>query len=93
MAAGGAKVIHETLGNPISHEGCPCPRCDCCCRDWEDCWSCGGEGYRELYDDDPLWYDPDDTESCHECGGKGGWLMCIGRCDENGQHKQEPTDG
>ena len=45
--------------------------------EWEDCWNCGGEGYIELYDEDPLWYDEDDTERCDECRGNGGWWHCV----------------
>lgn len=41
--------------------------------DWIECWSCGGEGFHELYDEDPLWYDEDDIETCEECAGAGGW--------------------
>ena len=44
---------------------------------WEDCWQCGGQGYRELYDEDPLWYDEDDTEECDICDGKGGYYICL----------------
>lgn len=27
-------------------------------------------------DEDPLWYDRDDTEDCSTCDGDGGWLVC-----------------
>lgn len=40
------------------------------------CWSCGGEGYHELYEEDPLWYDEDDIESCDICDGEGGYSVC-----------------
>lgn len=43
---------------------------------WEDCWQCGGEGFRELYEEDPLWYEPNDTEQCDICEGKGGYYVC-----------------
>jgi len=52
---------------------------------WEECWSCGGTGYRELYDDDPLWYDPDDIEKCDVCDGEGGWKMNDGSRDSFGK--------
>lgn len=53
----------------------------------QSCGRCGGEGITapgELYEEDPLWYDPDDYENCHECDGHGGWLWCR-KCgwDEN----------
>lgn len=42
-----------------------------------DCWSCGGDGFHELCDDDPMYYDEDDVETCDICDGKGGWTACI----------------
>jgi hypothetical protein len=53
--------------------------------EWVDCWQCGGEGATlpgDLYEEDPLWYAPDDTEPCHICLGRGGWQLCANRCDE-----------
>jgi hypothetical protein len=73
-----------------------CKRCGCCSATWIDCWQCGGEGHTEpgdLYDEDPLWYGPDDTEPCHICHGTGGWRGCLGDCDNEGKHaaKTEAT--
>lgn len=49
--------------------------------DWEDCWSCGGDGEIDVYDEDSLWYDPGDTERCDVCSGEGGWASCgYSRC-------------
>jgi hypothetical protein len=56
----------------------PCPKCGNhtvtkCCND------CGGDGWTEigeLYEQDPLWYDPDDTRPCGECRGRGGFHWC-----------------
>lgn len=67
-----------------------CPRCRCCSTEWEECWNCGGEGGRdgeELMSEDPLWYMPDDFETCDVCNGNGGWNACLGQCDENGKHE------
>lgn len=72
-----------------------CKRCGCCTLEWIDCWQCGGEGHTEpgeLYEDDPLWYSPGDTEPCHICAGNGGWNVCGGRCDEMGT-KHAPIEG
>lgn len=55
--------------------GPPCPKCGDA-TDWLRCWKCGGEGYHELYDEDPLWYDEDDIETCDVCMGHGGWWRC-----------------
>ena len=49
-----------------------------------ECELCGGDGETgpgELYDMDPLWYDPEDAEPCHQCRGRGSWLVCGARCE------------
>lgn len=54
----------------------PCPTCgahDTLCR---TCWQCGGEGYFDAYEDDPLWYQPGDVEGCSTCKGTGGMHWC-----------------
>ena len=64
-----------------------CPRCKCCEQFWEPCSSCGGEGiHDDLFEEDPLWYNPGYYEECSECEGKGGFWLCLGGCDENGIH-------
>lgn len=60
------------------------PVCSHCGQDldWEDCDLCGGEGYfdwEDLQFEDPLWYQPGDTERCEQCSGKGGWWWCANR--------------
>jgi hypothetical protein len=68
-----------------------CPRCKCCDMFWEVCWSCGGEGiHDDLFEEDPLWYNPGDYEVCNECNGNGGFWMCD--CDENGKHEIKHKD-
>ena len=55
--------------------GCPI------CHDsmyWEDCEQCAGDGEFDVYDEDPLWYSPGDTERCNTCDGYGGWYRCSG---------------
>lgn len=57
---------------------CQCARCGGEMQ-FEQCSGCGGDGITapgELYEQDPLWYDPDDYEYCHQCAGKGGWWFC-----------------
>ena len=44
--------------------------------EWVECEACGGEGEYECYEEDPMWYDPDDTKPCPQCGGVGGWYVC-----------------
>ncbi len=64
-----------------------CPRCKCCETEWQDCYNCGGEGYLEGNEEDPLWYDPGDLIRCDICRGNGGWRQCVGDCDGNGKHE------
>lgn len=54
------------------------PTCGLCGReiDYEDCFNCGGEGGRELYEEDPLYYSPDDWEDCETCEGAGTLAFC-----------------
>ena len=44
--------------------------------EWQDCWNGCDDGLFSPYDEDPLWYDEDDTEVCDICEGKGGWWVC-----------------
>lgn len=37
----------------------------------DDCFHCGGDGYIDGYEDDPLWFEPGETERCSSCGGSG----------------------
>jgi DnaJ-class molecular chaperone len=48
--------------------------------DWIECDQCGGEGFfdsERLTEEDPQWYDEDDTEDCSDCNGNGGWWHCF----------------
>lgn len=59
------------------------PACPKCGWDliWEDCGACE-DGQVDVYDEDPLWFDPGDTEDCAQCGGDGGWWCCPNpNCD------------
>lgn len=56
---------------------------------WEDCWNCGGDGELDVYETDPLWYDPGDTEKCDVCSGKGGYYVCISKCDAQAPKARE----
>lgn len=44
---------------------------------WESCWNGCDDGYIDLYEEDPLWYDDDDIETCRICGGAGGYWQCL----------------
>ena len=71
----------QALMDASGHE--ICKRCYCCDVESENetCWACGGF---DDYEDDPWGNDP-----CSVCGGEGEifWRECIGRCDEQGNHK------
>lgn len=49
-----------------------CPRCGYCPTNRQPCTqiSCD-EGWINLFDEDPLWYDEDDVEICTNCHGTG----------------------
>lgn len=66
------------------------PGCPVCGSDmfWERCTQVGcDDGWIDLYEDDPLWYDPGDVEACPICDGNAGWLICLDA--EN--HPPEPV--
>ena len=44
--------------------------------EWEECWNGCEDGFFNMYDDDPLFYDEDDTEVCEICQGMGGYWVC-----------------
>lgn len=36
-----------------------------------DCGFCGGDGWIDGYDDDPLWFAPGEMARCASCNGSG----------------------
>src|SRR5205809_393046 len=36
-----------------------------------DCFHCGGDGWIDGYDDDPLWFSPGELTRCSSCNGSG----------------------
>jgi len=46
--------------------------------EWVTCWYCGGEGYFDEYDCDPVNVPRRGVEltECEVCGGEGGYLEC-----------------
>ena len=55
---------------------CSCPKCSSEEVYQRNCEGCGGDGENEVYDDDPMWYEPGDTEICETCSGKGIERWC-----------------
>lgn len=53
----------------------------CCLCDseteWRDCDQCGGDGFIELYEDDPINFGPDELGTCPSCSGNGGDHVCT----------------
>lgn len=83
-----SNVIAENPPNDGRRWECHCARC-ASSMEFEDCGSCGGEGITgpgELHEQDPLWYDEGDYEICHQCGGAGGWLLCMARAEWCNRH-------
>jgi DnaJ-class molecular chaperone len=58
-----------------------CPQCGASAKHY-DCWNCGGEGFHEVYELDPMWYEPGETEPCETCNGDGSWIFCP-TCDRS----------
>jgi len=78
-----ASTVDSVIGSNPPRDGrewyCDCARCGSDIY-WESCGGCDGEGRTapgELHEEDPLWYDPDDTEPCHQCGGEASWPTCL----------------
>lgn len=46
---------------------------------WSECWNCGGAGAFDVYEEDPLWYDPGDEVMCEVCKGDGGFYICTNK--------------
>ena len=44
-------------------------------KEWVDCSDCGGEGYVDETDIDPL--DGDEFAPCYMCDTLGGWYECL----------------
>lgn len=66
------------------------PICEICglLMEWEDCYNCT-DGYIDLYDEDPLWYDKNDTERCDACGGDSGWWYCPNTSNHSKERDHE----
>lgn len=79
----GGDSLHSVVGASHPQDGrewdCQCARCGSSL-EWHECSACGGEGITgpgELYEQDPLWYDMDDYETCHQCGGEASFQSCL----------------
>lgn len=74
-------TIYGDPQEPPDVSGEQIPTCPLCSyeMEWERCTACDGDGefdWETLQFEDPLWYQPGDTERCEECRGEGGWWQC-----------------
>lgn len=72
-------IIAERPPNDGAEWDCQCARCGRSV-EWIECEACGGEGITgpgELYEEDPLWYDMNDTGPCRQCNGEASWPVCM----------------
>jgi predicted RNA-binding Zn-ribbon protein involved in translation (DUF1610 family) len=52
-----------------------CPKCGNSPIHWRRCYECD-DGYRDMFEEDPLWYDIGETERCPDCLGYGTVTWC-----------------
>lgn len=52
-----------------------CPKCGGFALHFK-CWNGCDDGWFDMYDEDPLYYDPGDQEPCDVCDGKGSYWVC-----------------
>lgn len=67
-------AVNVTDYEPDVPECRKCGSDDC---EWEQCWQCHGECAFDLHDEDGVNYAPgEEYETCPECNGNGGYLVC-----------------
>ena len=44
---------------------------------WVPCWNGCEDGYFDAYEDDPINNSEGDLGMCRECGGEGGFVVCL----------------
>jgi hypothetical protein len=63
-----------------------CPHCGHDIIHWGDCEAGCDDGFFNLYDEDPLWYDEDDIEGCEDCFETGIQQWCP-KCGKDPRKK------
>ena len=68
--------FNEAIDNAFT-----CPKCGAE-MDWTDCEVCDGTGYsgHDCGEDCCCCLDPEENQTCHQCGGEGGWWYHVGKC-------------
>lgn len=71
-----------------------CERCGCCELVWQSCEQCGGDGVfgHDCGEDTCCCLDPEEDDPCEICDGEGGWMRCVGHCEDDGHCREETTD-
>jgi hypothetical protein len=71
-----ADVPPREFYKPGHRAKCQCARCGGMC-EFIDCWNGCEDGYLNLYEQDPLWYDDEYDTPCDICNATGGWWTCC----------------
>lgn len=73
---GNHEMDYDADDNWDDDDDCDDPTCSICGNylDWFDCLECGGEGWIDETEIDPL---DGDVICCSACNGKGGNLECL----------------
>jgi hypothetical protein len=69
-----------------------CPHCKADTTFSRDCWNLCDDGGFDAYDDDPLWFQPGEVETCNVCNGFG-YLHWCRACGYDFNHKAVFTEG
>lgn len=74
--------------DPIDEREETCERCKCCELVHVECPTCNGAGVdgHECGEDCCNCLQPEDNVACETCEGVGGWMACLGKCDDKGFH-------
>jgi len=59
-----------------------CPKCGHNRIHWRNCINFCDEGYIDLYESDPIYYQPGEVKKCPECRGTGVEIWCP-NCGKN----------
>lgn len=65
----------DWFGDDINLTDEDCPKCGNALAT-RRCGTCGGDGFIDLYEEDPIWYDDGDLGECEDCRGHGDHCWC-----------------
>lgn len=64
--------------SPLYTRRCGAPGCD--------------DGWMDMYESDPIWYDQGDADRCLDCGGRGRFVWCR-ECGFDATHLAMEEEG